>query len=111
MHGTARGGDCDELRLLSDETTFLNLRAHGGSFSFLGTKVRFSQCSIIPSVQFIDSFDNVFFGWNEISYSYKYEYQYQYHVAQQWPQFKTCIRRLSKLQLCSLRDIVAVRNP
>lgn len=39
MHGTARGGDCDELRLLSDETTYINLRAHGGSFSFLGTKV------------------------------------------------------------------------
>ncbi|CAM9326086.1 unnamed protein product [Ectocarpus sp. 12 AP-2014] len=39
VHGTDRGGDCDELRLLSDETTFINLRAHGGSFSFLGTKV------------------------------------------------------------------------
>lgn len=40
VHGTARGGDCDELRLLSNETTILNLRAHGGSLSFLGTKVR-----------------------------------------------------------------------
>ncbi|CAM9699219.1 unnamed protein product [Scytosiphon promiscuus] len=39
IHGTERGGDCDELRLLSDETTFINLRAHGGSLSFLGTKV------------------------------------------------------------------------
>lgn len=39
VHGTADGGDCDELRLLSDESTFINLRAHGGSFSFLGTKV------------------------------------------------------------------------
>eukprot|EP00903_Cladosiphon_okamuranus_P019297 g17738.t1 len=39
LHGRERGGDCDELRLLSDETTFLNLRAHGGSISFLGTKV------------------------------------------------------------------------
>lgn len=39
LHGTARGGDCDELRLLSDENTILNLRAHGGSLSLLGTKV------------------------------------------------------------------------
>lgn len=39
VHGTARGGDCDELRLLSDENTFINLRAHGGILSFLGTKV------------------------------------------------------------------------
>lgn len=43
VHGTDRGGDCDELRLLSDETTFINLRAHGGSFSFLGTKVRYGK--------------------------------------------------------------------
>lgn len=53
VHGTARGGDCDELRLLSDETTIINLRAHGGSFSFLGTKVletaliTLAYCSII----------------------------------------------------------------
>lgn len=40
LHGRDRGGDCDELRLLSDDTTFLNLRAHGGSISMLGTKVR-----------------------------------------------------------------------
>lgn len=40
LHGRDRGGDCDELKLLSDDTTFLNLRAHGGSISFLGTKVR-----------------------------------------------------------------------
>ena len=39
LHGTAMGGDCDELRLLSDENTILNLRAHGGSLSLLGTKV------------------------------------------------------------------------
>lgn len=39
VHGLDTGGDCDELRLLSDETTFLNLRAHGGSLSFLRTKV------------------------------------------------------------------------
>ncbi|CAM9140533.1 unnamed protein product [Laminaria digitata] len=39
LHGIARGGDCDELRLLSDESTILNLRAHGGSLSLLGTKV------------------------------------------------------------------------
>lgn len=40
IHGTDRGGDCDELRLLSDNTTYINLRAHGGSLSFLGTKVQ-----------------------------------------------------------------------
>ncbi|CAN0151476.1 unnamed protein product [Ascophyllum nodosum] len=39
VHGTSRGGDCDELRILSDEKNIINLRAHGGSFSFLGTKV------------------------------------------------------------------------
>ncbi|CAM9851353.1 unnamed protein product [Pylaiella littoralis] len=39
VHGTADGGDCDELRLLSDASNVINLRAHGGSLSFLGTKV------------------------------------------------------------------------
>ncbi|CAN0512579.1 unnamed protein product [Scytosiphon promiscuus] len=39
LHGTSRGGDCDELRLLSDENKILNLRAHGGNLSLLGTKV------------------------------------------------------------------------
>lgn len=50
VHGTARGGDCDELRLLSDETTFINLRAHGGSFSFLGTKVLPAACVLYETI-------------------------------------------------------------
>lgn len=32
-------GDADELRILSDADNILNLRAHGGSLSFLDTKV------------------------------------------------------------------------
>lgn len=39
VHGTSAGGDADELRLLSDEDTVINLRAYGGSLSFLDTKV------------------------------------------------------------------------
>lgn len=50
VHGTDRAGDCDELRLLSNETTFINLRAHGGSFSFLGTKVYTAvECSLLKN--------------------------------------------------------------
>ncbi|CAM9942410.1 unnamed protein product [Ascophyllum nodosum] len=39
VHGSSVGGDSDELRLLSDANTFINLRAHGGSLDFLSTKV------------------------------------------------------------------------
>lgn len=39
VHG-GDDGDCDELRLLSDEDTVLNLRGHGGSLSFRDTRVR-----------------------------------------------------------------------
>ena len=39
VHGTLAGGDADELRLLSTNDTFINLRAHGGSLDFLSTKV------------------------------------------------------------------------
>lgn len=38
VHG-GPDGDCDELRLLSDNETFLNLRGYGGSLSFNETKV------------------------------------------------------------------------
>ena len=37
--GTSVGGDADELRLLSNSQTFINLRAHGGSLNFDNTKV------------------------------------------------------------------------
>ena len=40
VHGSAAGGDADELRLLSTSDVFINLRAHGGSLDFLSTKVR-----------------------------------------------------------------------
>ena len=33
------GGDADELRLLSNNDTFINLRAHGGSLNFDNTRV------------------------------------------------------------------------
>lgn len=39
MHGSSADGDADELRLLSDDDTIINLRAYGGSLSFLDTKV------------------------------------------------------------------------
>lgn len=39
VHGPAAGGDTDDLRLLSTSDTFINLRAHGGSFDVLRTKV------------------------------------------------------------------------
>lgn len=37
--GTVRGGDCDELRLFSDDSKIINLRGHGGSLNFKNTKV------------------------------------------------------------------------
>lgn len=39
VYGTDEGGDADELRLLSTSDTYINLRAHGGSLDFVGTKV------------------------------------------------------------------------
>eukprot|EP00904_Undaria_pinnatifida_P009109 jgi/Undpi1/5328/HiC_scaffold_2.g00609.m1 len=39
VHGSAAGGDANELRLLSTSDVFINLRAHGGSLDFLSTKV------------------------------------------------------------------------
>ena len=39
VHGSSSGGDADELRLLSTNDTFINLRAHGGNLDFLSTKV------------------------------------------------------------------------
>ena len=41
VYGTSAGGDADELRLLSTSSTFINLRAYGGSLDFVSTKVRF----------------------------------------------------------------------
>ncbi|CAN0498964.1 unnamed protein product, partial [Discosporangium mesarthrocarpum] len=38
VHG-GPDGDCDELRLLSNNVTFINLRAYGGGLSFMDTKV------------------------------------------------------------------------
>lgn len=40
MWGNASDGDCDELRLMSTNETFINLRGHGGSLDFENTKVR-----------------------------------------------------------------------
>ena len=37
--GAERGGDADEVRLLSNFETFLNLRGNGGSLSFENTRV------------------------------------------------------------------------
>ncbi|CAN0068202.1 unnamed protein product, partial [Sphacelaria rigidula] len=40
-HGVSDGGDCDVLRIQSDGSkSFHEVRGHGGSLSFLGTKVR-----------------------------------------------------------------------
>ncbi|CAN0159350.1 unnamed protein product [Scytosiphon promiscuus] len=39
VYGSDAGGDADELRLLSTDDTFINLRAHGGSLDFVSTKV------------------------------------------------------------------------
>lgn len=39
MYGNGSGGDADELRLLSTNETFINLRAHGGNLDFVNTSV------------------------------------------------------------------------
>lgn len=40
VHGTSSGGDCDYLRIKSDGSSdFYEIRGHGGSLSFKGTKV------------------------------------------------------------------------
>lgn len=39
VYGTPAAGDADELRLLSINGTYINLRAYGGSLDFLSTKV------------------------------------------------------------------------
>lgn len=39
VHGTSIGGDCDVLRIKSTSDSFHELRAHGGSLSFMSTKV------------------------------------------------------------------------
>eukprot|EP00752_Nemacystus_decipiens_P007155 g6407.t1 len=39
VYGTDAGGDADELRLLSTTDVYINLRAHGGNFDFVSTKV------------------------------------------------------------------------
>ena len=40
VYGASVGGDANELRLLSTNDTYFNLRAHGGSLDFLSTKVQ-----------------------------------------------------------------------
>lgn len=40
VYGVSAGGDADELRLLSTNDTYVNLRAHGGNLDFLSTKVQ-----------------------------------------------------------------------
>eukprot|EP00903_Cladosiphon_okamuranus_P005917 g5848.t3 len=55
VYGTEAGGDADELRLLSTNETFVNLRAHGGNLDFANSKVRgFCEDKSNPEV-----FDNV----------------------------------------------------
>eukprot|EP00752_Nemacystus_decipiens_P007150 g6403.t1 len=39
VYGSGSGGDADELRLLSTNETFINLRAHGGNLDFVNTSV------------------------------------------------------------------------
>lgn len=39
MHGTDIGGDCDELRIQSDDDVYYEIRGHGGSLSFKNTLV------------------------------------------------------------------------
>ena len=39
VYGNGSGGDADELRLLSTNETFINLRAHGGNLDFVNTSV------------------------------------------------------------------------
>lgn len=47
VHGTSAGGDADELRLLSTSSTYLNLRAYGGSLDFVSTKVGFCVSCLV----------------------------------------------------------------
>lgn len=49
MYGTEAGGDADELRLLSTNETFINLRAHGGSLDFVSTKVGAFYAAATPN--------------------------------------------------------------
>ena len=44
VYGASAGGGADELRLKSTNDTFINLRAHGGSLDFVGTKVKTGVC-------------------------------------------------------------------
>ncbi|CAM9884349.1 unnamed protein product [Scytosiphon promiscuus] len=37
LHGSASGGDCDALRILSTDTTIHNMRGHGGNLDFMDT--------------------------------------------------------------------------
>lgn len=37
LHGSASGGDCDALRILSTNTQYFNLRGHGGNIDILDT--------------------------------------------------------------------------
>lgn len=39
VHGTVSGGDCDYLKLKSDDEGHVYIRAHGGSMDFVDTKV------------------------------------------------------------------------
>lgn len=39
LYGTDVGSDCDYLKLRSDSETVVNVRAHGGSFDLLNTRV------------------------------------------------------------------------
>lgn len=39
IRGTSVGGDADELRLISESSKFINLRAHGGSLDIDSTKI------------------------------------------------------------------------
>ena len=51
VYGTGIGGDCDYLKLRSDSTVFVNIRAHGGSLDVRNTKVT----SWDPSISDVDS--------------------------------------------------------
>ena len=39
LFGSSRGGDCDELLMMSNSSAFVNLRGNGGSLNLLDTKV------------------------------------------------------------------------
>lgn len=39
LHGSASGGDCDALRIQSTDSTYFNLRGHGGNLDILDTIV------------------------------------------------------------------------